>query len=168
MSDPLEFSGRSDPACRDMTQLLHSTHNAKVSCPSSSHPHNLRFQDSCSNRGSVTQKPSDYNENESTQLESTSSSSLSDSQQKDPHTVTGSESDWTWNNDEALSAVLLSAAPRFLFPHCGSEVTAPSKYGYSKSFSFHSISLMQYSDIHKSQISQNEIYILSLANLVGF
>lgn len=166
ISDPLRSSRRNDLEHRDITQPLNSTHITKGSCPPSSYPHHLRFQDSIfklssSNKGSATQKPSDHNDNESTQLETTSSSSLSDSQQTDPHAATTPQSDWTWYNGEPIPSVVPSATPKFPFPHCGSEVTAPSKYGYSQGSSISPQKLtdellasVQYSDIH-SNLKEN-------------
>ncbi|KAF4082960.1 hypothetical protein AMELA_G00134490 [Ameiurus melas] len=160
--DPLGSSRRNDLEHRDITQPLHSTRFTKGSCPPFSHPHHLHFQDSIfklssSNKGSATQKPSDHNDNESTQLETISSSSLSDSQQKDPNAATTPQSDWMWHNGEPLSSVVPSATPKFHFPHCGSEVTSPSKYGYSQGSSVSPQKLtdellasVQYSDIHSN------------------
>lgn len=161
ISDPLELSGRRDLEHRLMTQPLLSTHTTKASCPPSSHSHNLHFQDSIfelssSSKGSATQKPSDHNKNESTQLETTSSPSLTDSQQKDPNAARIPQSDWMWHNGEPLSAVVHSATPKFPIPHCDGEVTAPSKYGYSQGSSVSPrkltgelLACMQYPDIHR-------------------
>ncbi|XP_034164729.2 protein Shroom2 [Pangasianodon hypophthalmus] len=162
ISDPLEFSRSSDLEQRDMTQPLYSTHTTKGSCPASSHPHHLRFQASVfelssSNKGSAEQKPSDYSENESTQLETTSSSSLSDSQQEDPHAATIPQRDRMWNNGKPLSALVPSATPKFPLPQSGGEVTAPSEFGYSQGSSISLRKLtdelpasIQYSDIHSN------------------
>ncbi|MCI4383257.1 hypothetical protein PGIGA_G00024100 [Pangasianodon gigas] len=162
ISDPLEFSRSSDLEHRDVTQPLYSTHTTKGSCPASSHPHHLRFQASVfelssSNKGCAAQKPSDHNENESTQLETTSSSSLSDSQQEDPHAATIPQRDRMWNNGKPLSALVPSATPKFPLPHSGGEVTAPSEFGYSQGSSVSPRKLtdelpasIQYSDIHSN------------------
>lgn len=124
-----------------MTHHLHSAHTTKASCPPSSHPHHHRFQDSrrFNTKGSETQKPSEYTVNESSQLVTASSSSLSDSQQKDSHAPTTPQSERTRHYGEEISAVQPSATLNIPLPHCSSEVTASSIYGYLQ---LSSISLM--------------------------
>lgn len=159
ISEPLEFIIRSDLEHRDMAQPLHSRHNTKASCPPFLQPHHLCFQDllfelSSSNKGSAAQKPSDHNENEPAQLEDTCPSSLSDFHQKDPSAAITPQSDWTWHNGKALSAMVPSAMAKF--PFCSGEVTPPLKYGYAQGSLISNQKLtdellgsMQYSDIHR-------------------
>lgn len=125
ISEPPEFSRKSDP--EHMTHQLHPAHTA------SSHPQHHRFQDSrqCNTKGSITHKPSDYSENESAQLETTTSSSLSDS-----HASTTLQCEQTGHYAEEISAVQPSSTPNIPFTHCSCEETASAKHGYSQGSHF--------------------------------
>ncbi|KAF5905143.1 protein Shroom2-like isoform X1 [Clarias magur] len=152
ISDPLESSRRTDLEYRGMIEPLHS----KTACSPTSHPHHLRFQDTVFKLSSSTkQKSNGHSKNEINELEMASSFSLSDFEQKDPHAPTTPQKDRMRHNGKPLYPVVPTATPKF--PHCGGEVTAPLKYGFSQGFSGSSqrltdelLTSTQYSDLHSN------------------